>query len=87
MIRSSATALQRVLHHTQPKEPAMKAEMLMLQNGLKKFGLNPTEWHVHPLREKHYKIANVRDKKFYFLGEANTATPRPFWNQIILGSF
>lgn len=65
----------------------MSTHVLFLQNNLKKFGLNPADWKIRQLREKKYKIANIHDGQFYFLGEAKSSGGIPSWNHIILASF
>jgi hypothetical protein len=65
----------------------MNTQNLFLQNNLKKFGLNPTDWKIQRIRSSHYKIANVRDENFYFLGEATQTAGLLLWSQIKLASF
>jgi hypothetical protein len=65
----------------------MNAMDLFLQNSLKKYGLNPLHWKIQKVHEKKYKIANVHDDEFYFIGEADTTNKTPTWNSLVLASF
>jgi hypothetical protein len=65
----------------------MNKALIQLQIDLKKFGLNPADWKLQKMKRRYYKIANVRDQDFYFLGEARQKNFVPQWTQIQLASF
>jgi hypothetical protein len=62
-------------------------KLMQLKTELKKFGLNPADWKVLKIKPSKYKIANVKDHSFYFLGEAQQDELIPRWNYIRLVSF
>ncbi len=58
-----------------------------LKNDLKKFGLNPAEWTICMLSEQKFKIANMKDQKFFFVGETHLVGLLPQWANLKLISY
>ena len=65
----------------------MNTNLEQLKSELKKFGLNPSDWKIQKTKKSNYKIANVRDQSFYFLGETKQIGALPQWEQTHLIAF
>jgi len=65
----------------------MNKNLILLHSDLKKFGLNPLDWKLKKMKKRHYKIANINDNNFYFLGEIQQSGLVPQWAKIQLASF
>ncbi len=65
----------------------MNTDLIKLKEDLKNFGLNPSDWKLRQLKKSQYKIANIQDRQFYFVGKATQEGPFPKWSQIHLMSF
>lgn len=57
---------------------------LRLRSELKNFGLNPSEWTLHKLTKKKFKITHVADNNFYFVGDTKTKGPSREWKTVQL---
>jgi hypothetical protein len=64
----------------------MSITLMQLRTDLIKFGLNPADWRLKKVQRRRYKIANIKDRDFYFLGETKPGLMGQ-WSHIQLASF
>jgi hypothetical protein len=57
-----------------------------LQNSLKQYGLNPTDWRLEPSSEEEYLIQSREDDDFMFFGKISGSPTNPKWQSIQLFS-
>lgn len=57
---------------------------MSLRDELKNYGLNPAEWTLRKLRKQKFKVTNVSDKKFYFIGDTQASGPLQKWETLQL---